>query len=131
MSSWCHWLFCLAALPCLAGAAEKSTAVINDVAYTKPQKLVAVESGRRLNIYCTGVGSPTVVFESGLGEATVAWGRFRVHVIVTRSMLWSWNGASCRVGCGRGFLSRRMFGSPALTRFAPRIGRSVPFRSLF
>ena len=74
MISWRHWLYCVAALPCLVGAAEKSTAVVDDVAYTKPQTLVAVESGRRLNIYCTGVGSPTVVFESGLGDATAAWG---------------------------------------------------------
>ena len=58
-------LYCLILLPLLAGAAEKSTAIIDDVAYTKPQKLIRVEAGRRLNLYCTGRGSPTVVFESG------------------------------------------------------------------
>src|SRR5882724_9652200 len=69
-----HWLASLAALPVFASAVEKSTVIINDVAYTKPQKLVKVESGRRLNIYCTGMGSQTVIFDSGLGDGTRAWG---------------------------------------------------------
>ncbi len=68
------WFLCLATVPMLAGAAEKSTAVIDDVAYTKPQRLVVIEAGRRLNIYCTGMGSPTVVFDSGLGDGTRVWG---------------------------------------------------------
>lgn len=68
------WLSCLMTLPLLASAAEKSTAIIADSAYTKPQKLIAIESGRRLNIYCTGNGSPTVVFDSGLGDGTRVWG---------------------------------------------------------
>jgi pimeloyl-ACP methyl ester carboxylesterase len=29
--------------------------------------------GRRLHLYCVGSGSPTVVFESGLGEGAYAW----------------------------------------------------------
>lgn len=47
--------------------------IISDPVYLKPQRLVAVESGRRLNLYCVGSGSPTVVFDSGLGEGMVAW----------------------------------------------------------
>ena len=74
MISMRHWFSCLVALPFLASAAEKSTAIIDDVAYTKPQKLVAVEGGRRLNIYCIGRGSPAVVFDSGLGDGTRVWG---------------------------------------------------------
>jgi hypothetical protein len=74
LSSISRWLSYLAALPILASAAEMSTAIIDDVAYTKPQKLVTIESGRRLNVYCTGTGSPTVVFDSGLGDGTRAWG---------------------------------------------------------
>jgi len=61
-------------LPFVAGAAEKSTAIVDDVAYTKPQRLVTIGLRRRLNIYCTGVGSPTVVFDSGLGDGTATWG---------------------------------------------------------
>jgi len=69
-----RWLSYLLVIPVLASAAEMSTPVIDDVAYTKPQKLVGIEQGRRLNLYCTGAGSPTVVFDSGLGDGTRAWG---------------------------------------------------------
>jgi hypothetical protein len=49
-------------------AAKQNEAVIDDAAYTHPQRLVEVEPGRRLNLYCIGKGSPTVVFESGLTD---------------------------------------------------------------
>jgi pimeloyl-ACP methyl ester carboxylesterase len=75
MSSIRHWFWCLiTVLPLVANATEKSTAIVSDVAYTKPQDLVTIEPGRRLNIYCTGKGSPTVVFDSGLGDGTRVWG---------------------------------------------------------
>lgn len=74
MSSTWRWLSYLLALPVLAGAVEKTATAISDIAYTKPQKLVPIEAGRRLNIYCTGSGSPTVIFDSGLGDGTRAWG---------------------------------------------------------
>jgi len=74
LSSMWHWLSYLVVIPTLANAAEKNTAIIDDVAYTRPQKLVTIESNRRLNVYCTGAGSPTVIFDSGLGDGTRAWG---------------------------------------------------------
>jgi hypothetical protein len=49
-------------------ASEKNTQVIADTVYLKPQRLVEVEPGRRMNVYCLGHGSPTVVFDSGLGK---------------------------------------------------------------
>jgi len=57
-----------------AGAAMGDANVIDDPAYTHPQRLVEVEPGRRLNLYCIGKGSPTVVFESGLTDETAVWG---------------------------------------------------------
>lgn len=51
-----------------------STATISDPAYVTAQRLVPVEGTRRLNIYCAGSGSPTVVFDSGLGDSARAWG---------------------------------------------------------
>jgi pimeloyl-ACP methyl ester carboxylesterase len=74
MSPMQYWFFCLVALPFLASAGDKSAAIVDDVAYEKPQRLVTIGSGQRLNIYCTGIGSPTVVFDSGLGEKTANWG---------------------------------------------------------
>ena len=43
-----------------------------DFLYTQPGKLVAV-NGFRLNLYCTGSGSPTVVFDSGFEDWAPAW----------------------------------------------------------
>lgn len=56
-----------------AAAAGQNKVVISDPAYTHAQHLVEVEPGRRLNLYCMGNGSPTVVFESGLTDETVTW----------------------------------------------------------
>jgi pimeloyl-ACP methyl ester carboxylesterase len=47
--------------------------VITDSVYTKPQQLVDVGGGRRINLYCRGHGSPTVVFDAGLGDSSIAW----------------------------------------------------------
>ena len=35
--------------------------------------LVAIDGGRRLNIFCTGRGGPTVVFEQGFGSNALHW----------------------------------------------------------
>lgn len=40
--------------------------------YLHPQRLVDV-GGRRLNIFCIGTGSPTVILESGLVADSTAW----------------------------------------------------------
>jgi pimeloyl-ACP methyl ester carboxylesterase len=41
--------------------------------YTHASHLVAIESGRRLNLRCLGTGQPTVMMESGLGNTSMAW----------------------------------------------------------
>jgi pimeloyl-ACP methyl ester carboxylesterase len=67
-------------------AAEKNTQVIADPVYLRPQRLAEVEPGRRLNVYCLGRGSPTVVFDSGLGDATRVWALVQPQVAaVTRA----------------------------------------------
>ena len=57
-----------------AEAATSDANIIDGPVYTRPQRLVEIEPGRRLNLYCTGTGSPTVVFESGLTDETAVWG---------------------------------------------------------
>jgi pimeloyl-ACP methyl ester carboxylesterase len=57
----------------MAGVTDRSTTVIDGPAYAHAQRLVEIEPGRRLNLYCTGKGSPTVVFDSGGGDETIAW----------------------------------------------------------
>jgi len=43
-----------------------------DLLYAQPGQLVSV-NGFRLNLYCTGSGSPTVVFDSGFLDWAPAW----------------------------------------------------------
>src|SRR5580658_7163606 len=40
--------------------------------YLHAQRLVDI-GGRRLNLYCTGTSSPTVVLDAGLGGSTAVW----------------------------------------------------------
>ena len=65
-------LFWLFSTPTIADTA--TPAVIDNPAYTHAQQLVEVAPGRRLNLYCVGNGSPTVIFEAGLGNETGTWG---------------------------------------------------------
>ena len=41
--------------------------------YAMPHRLVDVDAGRKLNLYCIGEGAPTVVFESGLSDWSNTW----------------------------------------------------------
>lgn len=41
--------------------------------YETAQRLVDVGSGRRLNIYCSGAGSPTVVLDGAIGSSMFVW----------------------------------------------------------
>jgi pimeloyl-ACP methyl ester carboxylesterase len=50
-------------------AAEEQPAVDPTLdIYASPVRLAKLPDGRRMNVYCAGVGSPTVVLESGLGN---------------------------------------------------------------
>jgi pimeloyl-ACP methyl ester carboxylesterase len=50
-----------------------------DILYAQPGKLVAV-NGFRLNLYCMGSGSPTVVFDSGWEDWAPAWSKVQPEV---------------------------------------------------
>ena len=50
--------------------------------YGRPQQLVDI-GGRRLNLYCLGQGSPTVILEGGLEASTIAWRK--VHAELAKS----------------------------------------------
>jgi pimeloyl-ACP methyl ester carboxylesterase len=51
-------------------------------AYGRPQQLVDI-GGRRLNLYCLGHGSPTVILVGGLGASTFTWRK--VHTELART----------------------------------------------
>jgi pimeloyl-ACP methyl ester carboxylesterase len=50
-----------------------------DMLYTRPGNLVDA-GGFRLNLYCTGSGSPAVVFESGWGDWAPAWSKVQPQI---------------------------------------------------
>jgi pimeloyl-ACP methyl ester carboxylesterase len=50
-----------------------------DILYAQPGKLVSV-NGFRLNLYCMGSGSPTVVFDSGWGDWAPAWSKVQPQI---------------------------------------------------
>src|SRR3546814_10710933 len=47
--------------------------IVTDPVYTKPQQLVDMDHGRRMNLYCRGAGSPTVILDAGMGDSTISW----------------------------------------------------------
>jgi len=53
--------------------AAAGSAAPGDTIYSQPGKLVPAGDGARLNLYCQGTGSATVVFESGWGDWAPAW----------------------------------------------------------
>jgi len=68
-------LLCAALILVSSGChAEDPLPPIDGPAFTQPQHMVQIEPGRRLNLYCIGEGSPTVVFEAGQGWPLVTWG---------------------------------------------------------
>jgi pimeloyl-ACP methyl ester carboxylesterase len=50
-----------------------------DLIYGRPGQLVDV-GGFRLNLYCMGSGSPTVVFDSGWGDWAPAWSKVQPQI---------------------------------------------------
>jgi pimeloyl-ACP methyl ester carboxylesterase len=64
----------------LSAIAESTNAAgANDAIYASPGKLVSAD-GTRLNFYCMGSGSPTVVFDSGWGDWAPAWSKVQPEV---------------------------------------------------
>jgi pimeloyl-ACP methyl ester carboxylesterase len=71
-------LWALMALTATAAPGSPSAAPA-DLLYAQPGKLVNAD-GTRLNFYCTGSGSPTVVFDSGWGDWAPIWARVQPQV---------------------------------------------------
>lgn len=55
------------------GQEKPKPPIVTDPVYAKPQRLVDMDHGRRMNLYCRGSGSPTVVLDAGMGDSTISW----------------------------------------------------------
>jgi formylglycine-generating enzyme required for sulfatase activity len=62
-------MLCVLALLTLTARAQE----VSDTIYAHPGQLVSGGDGARLNLVCTGSGSPTVVFDSGWEDWAPAW----------------------------------------------------------
>ena len=67
----------------LTAAAPPNPAAPDPSIYAKPQRLVALPDGRRMNIYCAGAGSPTVILEGGWKGSALAWRDIHARVAQT------------------------------------------------
>ncbi|MBV9270960.1 MAG: alpha/beta hydrolase, partial [Candidatus Eremiobacteraeota bacterium] len=67
-----RFLVAFCALALLGAASPTSPTIAQMAPYLHAQRMVDI-GGRRLNIYCTGSGSPTVILDSGLGGSTEVW----------------------------------------------------------
>jgi len=69
-----------------------------DHVYSRPGQIVPAADGARLNIYCMGSGSPTVVFDSGWEDWAPAWA-------VVQPQVAKWTRACSYDRAGAGFSS--------------------------
>ena len=79
--SWTSLLLTLLISTMAVGGQQRASSGIApaDIVYTRPGELVDV-GGFRLNLYCMGSGSPTVVFDSGWGDWAPAWSKVQPQV---------------------------------------------------
>src|SRR5436190_4265400 len=61
-------------------SAADASPTAGDAVYARPGQLVSAADGARLNLYCMGSGSPTVVFDSGWGDWAPAWSKVQPEI---------------------------------------------------
>src|SRR5204863_6635276 len=62
-----------------SGQEASKNGIPADIVYARPGQLVDA-GGCRLNLYCMGSGSPTVVFDSGWGDWAPAWSKVQPEI---------------------------------------------------
>lgn len=62
--------------------------------YAQPRQLVALRDGRRINLFCLGSGSPTVIFTAGMFGWSAVWSKVQARIATrTRTCAWDRAGA--------------------------------------
>jgi pimeloyl-ACP methyl ester carboxylesterase len=69
----------LAILGVLVTSSVGETLVPSSV-YVEPQSLIAIDGARRLNLYCIGSGSPTVLLDAGSGNSIATWRHVQAEI---------------------------------------------------
>jgi pimeloyl-ACP methyl ester carboxylesterase len=93
------WIRCMKSfVPALAAFAlvgMRARVAPGDDVYTRPGQILTAADGARLNVYCMGSGSPTVLFESGWEDWAPAWA-----VVQPRVAKWTRACSYDRAGAG-------------------------------
>jgi pimeloyl-ACP methyl ester carboxylesterase len=74
-------LIALGAIGSCAGREARSLGA--ETRYDRPERMVRLPDGRRLNLRCSGRGSPTVILDAGFGSDASAW--FKVQPQLART----------------------------------------------
>ena len=61
-------------------SSSSASDVLDQAPYAHSQRLISIDQRRRLNMYCTGHGLPTVLLESGAGEDTLTWSHVQPEI---------------------------------------------------
>ncbi len=65
----------------ISGVVYQRQAIASDLeAYPPPGDMIDVDDFQ-MHLYCEGTGSPTIVFESGLGDFSVSWWTIREEIV--------------------------------------------------
>lgn len=88
-------LVCALVASLLLAMQDAAYAAPGDDVYTHPGQIVAAADGTRLNFYCMGSGSPTVIFDSGWEDWAPAWA-----VVQPRVAKWTRACSYDRAGAG-------------------------------
>lgn len=91
-------LLCACAVSSLLGMQGTARGAPGDDLYTRPGHIVPAGDGARLNLYCMGSGSATVVFDSGWEDWAPAWA-------VVQPQIAKWARACSYDRAGAGFSS--------------------------
>jgi len=83
---------CLAAAPAIAAPPQAVPVDRVGGDFVRPHQRLEVAPGRRMNLYCAGTGSPTVVFDSGLSDWSATWALIQ-PAVATRTRACSYDRA--------------------------------------
>jgi pimeloyl-ACP methyl ester carboxylesterase len=118
-----HLFFC-----CLSMSGAGQSVFAEDSLFAKPGRMIEVEKGSRLSLYCIGSGRPTILLESGFGGGAAAtWSKLQpVLGAITRTCSYD------RAGYGFSILGsnvpRDLHRAVAdLTQLLQRSGERAPF----
>ncbi len=76
-----HWVWRTALAACAAAgtAAAQVPDIIPSTTYATPARLVDIDGGRRLNLFCQGSG-PVVLMETGFSDTTMTWRKVQARI---------------------------------------------------